>query len=141
MKKVLMILVGILSLFLSGCGKGSIEEITFTDYQKMVENKESFILFIGSHNCNHCMEFEITLNEVVEKYNIDFKYIDIANFSEEERKTFNIKFDGTPTTVFINDGEDNSCNVFSCDNTKRISGAKSYEQVVELLKNNGYIKG
>ena len=109
----------------------------------MVENKESFILFIGSRTCSHCAEFKITLEEVIENYNVDFKYLDIANLSTEERISFSssINFEGTPTTVFIEEGVDNSCNLFTCDEAKRIEGALSYEKTVEILKNNGYIKG
>lgn len=143
MKKLLIIFIGILALFTVGCGHGSIDEITFEEYKEMVGSKESFILFIGSHNCNHCSEFKITLEEVIKKYNIHFKYIDLANLSQEEYSEFgnNIIFTGTPTTVFIKDGVDNSCNVFTCDKEKRIDGALDYETVVEHLKNNGYIKG
>ena len=143
MKKLLVIFIGIITLFSVGCGRGSIDEITFDDYTKMVESKESFILFIGSHNCSHCAEFKITLEDVTSKHNVDFKYLDVANLDKEEYKTFSndIRFDGTPTTVFIEEGKDNSCNLFNCDDNKRIEGAASYEKTVEILKNNGYIKG
>ena len=143
MKKLIIIFIGMITMLTVGCGHGSIEEITFSDYTQMIENKESFILFIGSRTCNHCAEFKITLEEVIEDYNVDFKYIDIANLTTEERKSFSssVNFDGTPTTVFIKKGVDNSCTLFSCDKTKRIEGALSYQKTVEILKNNGYIKG
>jgi len=143
MKKLIIIFIGIITMFTAGCGHGSIEEITFSDYTQMVENKESFILFIGSRTCSHCAEFKITLDEVIENYNVDFKYIDIASFTSEEKTSFSnsINFDGTPTTVFIEAGVDNSCTLFSCDDTKRIEGALSYQKTIEILKNNGYIKG
>ena len=143
MKKLIIIFIGMITMLTVGCGHGSIEEISFSDYKQMVENKESFILFIGSSTCSHCAEFKITLQEVIENYNVDFKYIDIANFTPEERTSFSnsISFDGTPTTVFIVEGVDNSCTLFSCDKTKRIEGAQSYQKTIEMLKNNGYIKG
>ena len=143
MKKVLLIFVSFFSLFLVGCTKGSIDEITFDDYQKMIENKESFILFIGSHKCSHCIEFKAILEEIIEKYRVHFKYIDIANLTDEQDKQLSkdIIYKGTPTTVFIEEGKDNSCNVFSCDNNKRIDGALSSDRVVEVLKNMKYIKG
>ena len=135
--------LGIITLFTVGCGHGSIDEITFDDYKQMVENKESFILFIGSRTCSHCSEFKITLEDVIEDYNVNFKYLDIANLDEEERKSFSsdIRYDGTPTTVFIEEGADNSCTLFSCDSSKRIEGAQDYDKVIEILKNMGYIKG
>ena len=105
--------------------------------------EETFILFIGSHSCSHCAQYKMTLEEVIEKYKVDFKYIDIANLDEEQAKAFSdsIRFDGTPTTVFIENGKDDSCNLFSCDDEKRIEGSAKYEEVVEMLKNKGYIKG
>jgi len=142
MKKILIIFIVIITLFTVGCGKGSVEEITLDEYEQMMKNKESFILFVGSKTCSHCAEFKITLERVIENYNIDFKYIDISNFNDDERKSFSseIRFDGTPTTVFVEEGKDNSCRLMSCDDTKRIEGAQNYEKVVEILKSNGYIK-
>ena len=142
MKKILIIFIVIITLFTVGCGKGSVEEITLDEYEQMMKNKKSFILFVGSKTCSHCAEFKITLERVIENYNIDFKYIDISNFNDDERKSFSseIRFDGTPTTVFVEEGKDNSCRLMSCDDTKRIEGAQNYEKVVEILKSNGYIK-
>lgn len=143
MKKLLIIFIGIITMFTVGCGKGSVEEITFDQYEQMMENEDSFILFVGSATCSHCFEFKVTLERLIEDYNVDFKYIDVDNFDDNQKKNFkeNIRFTGTPTTVFIQNGKDNSCGLMSCDKTKRIEGAQSYETVVEILKNNGYIKG
>ncbi len=142
MKKVLIIFLGIIIFSISGCGHGSINEITIKDYNEMVENKDNFILFIGSHNCSHCTEYRVTLEEVIKKYNINFNYLDVANLTDEEYEKFTkeIIFTGTPTTVFIEEGKDNSCNVFSCDSSKRIDGALSYDEIIQILKNKGYIK-
>lgn len=142
MKKVLILFIGIITLFTVGCGHGSINEITYDEYKKMIENEESFILFIGSHDCSHCSDFKITLEKVIEKYKVTFNYIDIANLSNDDYNALKreIKFTGTPTTVFIEDGVDNSCNVFTCDKEKRIDGAQDYDTVIARLKSKGYIK-
>ena len=142
MRKLIIIFIGILCLFNVGCTRGSINEISFEEYQKLMEKEETFILFIGSHSCSHCAQYKMTLEEVIEKYKVDFKYIDIANLDEEQAKAFSdsIRFDGTPTTVFIENGKDDSCNLFSCDDKKRIEGSAKYEEVVEILKNKGVIK-
>lgn len=143
MKKMLIILIVMVSLFTVGCTRGSIDEISFADYTKMVEQKDSFILFIGSKTCSHCAEYKITLEDVIKKYNVHFKYLDVSQLSETEYQelTDQIKFEGTPTTVFIEEGKDNSCKLFSCDDTKRIDGALKYDKIIEVLKNMGYIKG
>lgn len=143
MKKILITFIGIITLLTVGCKRGSIEEITFDDYTRMVENEETFILFIGSSTCSRCAEFKITVEEVINNYDVHFKYLDIANLGDDQRESFvgDIRFEGTPTTVFIEAGVDNSCNLFNCDGSKRIEGALTYEETVQILKNKGYIEG
>jgi len=42
MKKTLIIFISLLCFFVSGCGTGSVEEITFSDYETLMGNNESF---------------------------------------------------------------------------------------------------
>lgn len=108
-------------------------EITFDEYAKMIENEETFILLMGQPSCSHCADFKPTIEKVIKKYQIEVKYIDISKLSDKEysilkNKTF---ITGTPNTVFIKEGK--------LDTSAKISGAKSYEAVVNALKKVGYI--
>lgn len=136
MKKLLLFLFACVSLLVGCSNGGTYEEISFNDYKEMINNKESFILFIGSTQCSHCASFKKTINKVVSDYDVKVYYIDIYNFSEKESKEFDgmIKFTGTPTTVFYNEG------VEEHPSYNRINGNKPYSKVVEMFTKNGYIK-
>ena len=69
----------------------------------MLDNKEDFILFIGSDTCSACQIYEGTLNNVIEEYNVDVKYVDLSKLSDKDESVLTSEFPitGTPTTVFI----------------------------------------
>ena len=136
LKKVVYILILIPLLFIiSGCGNKTYDEITYKELNNMLADKESFVLFIGSTTCTHCDAYKVTLNKVIEEYNVDVKYIDIYKISENKVSSLQAKFPftGTPTTVFIKNGEEEST-------FNRIEGEASYSEVVDAFKENGYIK-
>lgn len=141
MKKFLAVLF-IAILFFTGCNKlNKYEEISFKKFNEMLENKESFILFIGSSTCSHCTAYKEKVNKFVKEYQTKIYYIDIHEFSEEESAKFKtiINFEGTPTTVFIENGEekkDENGNV----RVYRIEGNLEYKTVVEKIKKAGFIK-
>lgn len=136
MKKVLLLLIMVIIL-VSGCENKltSCQKIDYNEFNKMIENKDNFILFIGSSSCPHCNNYTVTLNHVIKKHQILIYYLDITTLSKKQNKDFSklINFKGTPTTVFIFDGKEK--NVYN-----RINGAQGYDKVIKKLKENKYIK-
>lgn len=136
MKKI--IILSLMCIFLlTGCGKlKTYQEISFNEYNKMIEEKQSFILFIGSETCSACAVYKEYLNEVIKDYQVEVKYIDLDKVTEDEYNKMKARhfFTGTPTTIFITDGEEKSI-------YNRIDGSKEYSKIVEKFKENGYIKG
>lgn len=135
MKKILLIIV-VLALLLTGCKFGkTYDEIDYEQYTHMIEKKDSFILFIGSSECSHCIAYKKTLAKVIKEYDVDVKYLDLSKMSDKENNEFKskISFTGTPTTIFIEKGEEKS-------HYNRIVGAQDYEKVVEKFKDNGYVE-
>ena len=125
-----------LAVLVAGCNNmKTYDEITYDEYKQMMDNKESFILFIGSNQCSHCTNYKKTLNNVIKKYGVDVKYIDIASLSDSDLSAFksHVSFSGTPTTIFISKGKEKS-------HYNRIVGDQDYSTVVEKFKKNGYIK-
>ena len=98
------------------------------------ENKEDFILYIGSTNCSHCMNFKSTLEKIIGKYQLDIKYVDISKLTQKEYEVLKnkTKLQGTPTVVFIDDGV-----VLT---SPKIIGAVDYVVALEKFKESGYIK-
>lgn len=101
-------------------------EINFQEYMNKFESSNPFVLFIGSSECGHCTIFKKTANRIINEYNIKINYIDLDKLTKEEYAHIkaHFPFDSTPTTIVINEGEELS----------RISGAKNFEDSVELLK-------
>ncbi len=134
MRKILLLVLGI--FLLTGCSSvKTYDEISYKELNNMLNKKEDFILFIGSATCSACNNYKVTLNKVIEKYNVDIKYIDLSKLSEEDEGKLMAKFpiSGTPTTVFIENGEEN-------DTYNRINGSVKYSKIVDKLKKNKYIK-
>ena len=136
MKKFLVLIL-FMVIFISGCGKRTTyDEISYNEFKKLVENKESFPLVIGSSTCSACSMFRPTMEAFIKKYNIDVKYIDISKLSEDENGEFSstIGFKSTPTTVFFVDGKQTS--VYD-----RIVGSEDLNSVISAYKRMGYIGG
>ncbi|MCI8545304.1 MAG: hypothetical protein HFH09_03635 [Bacilli bacterium] len=137
MKKLFVFVIIGLSLLLTGCGNKlkTYKEVDYKTLMNMFEEKQSFILFIGSTECQHCDLYKETLNEVISKYQVKISYIDISKLSMEENAKLKIyvNYNGTPTTAFIEQGEETSM-------YDRIDGNKPLNKVVEKLKKKGYIK-
>lgn len=135
MRKILILIVAL--FMLTGCGGNkTYDEISYDELNKMLEDKQDFILFIGSDTCSACNTYKGTLNDVIEEYGTDVKYIDLASLSEAQESSLISKFPitGTPTTVFITNGEEE-------DTHNRIVGSAKKSEIIEEFKDNGYIKG
>ena len=137
MKKFLVIFLFFL-IFITGCGsrRTTYDEISYSDFKLLIENKESFPLVIGSSTCSACSMFKPTMEAFISKYNVLVKYIDISKLSEDEYNEFSvlIGFKSTPTTIFFKDGEQTS-------NYFRIIGSVDLSSVVDAYKRMGYIGG
>lgn len=110
-------------------------EISITELQEKVDNKESFILVISQTNCSHCAEYKPVLKEVLADYDIIAYEIDEKKLSTEENGQLkNIaNISGTPTTVFIVNGEEKNTQ-------SRLVGSANKTKIINRLKANGYIK-
>ena len=138
MKKILFLVLMIVGLiFTSGCGN-HLTEYTHISYDELSAKKEvgdSFPLVVGSSTCSACARYKVTMKQFIEKYQINVFYIDLSELSEDEYNKLKseINFTGTPTTVFYEDGKLTSY-------YNRLSGAEDLNVVINIFKNNGYIK-
>ena len=78
-------LVILLALFLiSGCSKSYLKEISYDEYKKLLEDKETFILEVMSDDCTACKDFRPKLAEVASEYQIEVKYINIDKLTADQ---------------------------------------------------------
>ena len=110
-------------------------KLSFTELEEKLNNKETFILLISRSNCSHCAEYKPTLKKVLTDYDIYAYEIEQDMISDEERKKLeNIaSISGTPVTVFIIDGKEQST-------TNRIIGPADEAKLINRLKAMGYIE-
>ena len=111
------------------------KELSISELQEKIDNKESFILVISQTTCSHCAEYKPRIKKVLAKYEITGYYIEKDLLNEEETTQLNniANISGTPATIFITDGEEKS-------SSTRISGARSTDVIISRLKAMGYIK-
>ncbi len=140
-KKRAIIIVSICLVLLIGAliadnllSKSYLIEIKYKDLVEKVENKETFILLISQTTCSHCMEYKPKVKKVANKYKVEVYYIEYDKFSDDEKKYVkeHFNFDGTPQTIFVNDGEEKTI-------AKRINGDASIEKIINKFKSNGFI--
>lgn len=134
--KVLKIFLSVIICFiLSGCSKGSYKELTYQELMNKIDNKDSFVITLGAGSCINCDMFKDTIEEVNKKYKITTYYIDLDKLNEEEEGKLKSIFDftGTPTTINLIEGVENS-------SLPRIKGRSDYLEIKEKLIKWGYIK-
>lgn len=137
MKKIFKLFICLLGvLTITGCSNTNLEKINYDKFNSLINNKETFIIYIGSSTCHNCTEFNPKFEKIINDYDIkNVKYIEIDKFSDDEKKEFNkiINVSGTPTVVFIENGEEKSM-------TNRINGNVSEDKIISRFKSNGYIE-
>lgn len=130
-----LLVIVILLLTITGCGNKYLKEISYKEYENLIENKETFILEVMKTGCIYCEKLKPKLESVASKYKIEIKVINTANLSEEDKDKFDTAtgVSGTPTIIFYNKGVEETV-------ASRINGNVSEEKLISKLKANGIIK-
>ena len=131
LSKVFILLIGI--FLITGCSD-QLKEVTYSEFQGMVESKKSFIVVVSQDGCSHCIDYAPRIESILSKNNIEAYDLNITHFSENDYKKFSEKynFKGTPTTMFFKDGEE--------EVSSRLTGSVGDSQIKKALKKQGYIK-
>lgn len=135
MKKIIYIISIMSILFLTGCNNDSeYTNLSFNELQEKLNNKDSFVLVLGSSTCSACAQYEKTMKKVIKDEKVEIFFLDLNKLSEEEYSKVYSKYvvNTTPTTIFIKEG-------FETSTYDRIVGAKGYSEIVENLKKHGFV--
>ena len=130
MKKIISFLFLIMACFcLTGCNDSAvIKEIEYSDLEKMIDNKDSFILEIVQTGCRHCEEFSPRFRKVLKDNNVTAYSLNLYNLNDEDMEKFNdltTSVSGTPTVLYFENGKETS---------NRIYGAVDNEKVEDFLE-------
>jgi predicted bacteriocin transport accessory protein len=123
-------------IFLTGCSDSDkvYTELSYDELQTKLDNKDSFVLVIGSSTCSACAKYKETMREVVKDKKVEIFFLDLNQLTDEEYAKIYSKYvvTSTPTTIFISEGLETST-------YERIIGAAGYSDIVQSLKTHGYI--
>ncbi len=123
----------IIITLMTGCSN-VLQRVDFKELEEKIKNKESFILLISQESCSHCEDYTPKMKKVLKNNNLEAYNLNITYVSEEDFNKFKeiFEFEGTPTTIFIKDGEEQK-------NT-RLVGNVSEKKLKEALKKEKYLK-
>lgn len=131
MKELKFIFIITLILLVTGCSNSNIDKISYKEYEKLRENKETFILEVTQKYCSACQSFKPKLEEVLKEYNLKAKEISLDTLSEEEIESLGIS--GTPTVIFYINGEEETT-------AARLIGSSNKEKIISKFKASSFIK-
>ena len=111
-------------------------EITLSELQEKVNNKETFILVVTQEGCPHCESFKPVLQDVLVEYDTAGYEIVQSKIDEKDKDAYTDivpNVTGTPTTLFFKNGEEVTV-------SNRLVGAVKRDKVVDRLTALGYIE-
>lgn len=112
-------------------------EVTVKDLQEKVKNKDTFVLVFTQTTCGHCAQFKPKMAHVLAQNDLYGYEIVIDKLSNQEKAELkdiaNIGESGTPTTVFIKNGQEEKI-------SDRLNGNTDESAIVNKLKQNGFIE-
>ena len=139
-KRLIVVLISLFVIVI-GCfvlstmfEKEYLVEIKYDELLTKLDNKDSFVLLLSQTTCSHCKEFKPRLSSVARKYKLEVYYLETDLLDEETFNELKSKFwfSGTPTTIFITNGEEKTV-------ATRINGQTTEEKIINKLKSNGFI--
>lgn len=136
MKKIKSILIICLLVILcTSCKSSNLKNLSFSELNKKLDNKETFFFVIIQDGCQHCEKFVPVVEDVLNEYDLVGYKINITSLSEDDDDALFEMYgvNSTPTTIFIKDGKELSI-------LQRIEGSVSSEKLINKLKANNYIK-
>ena len=89
-------------------GETGLHQITYDQYETMVDNEDAFIVIIERAGCSFCVQYMPIIEEVANEKNISIHYIDTDTLTQEEYNLLSTTNNylkknswGTPTTLFM----------------------------------------
>ena len=109
-------------------------EINMQQLEEKINNKDTFILVMTQTGCVPCQRYLPTIKKVSREYGVTFYVLNRAKLSKEEYNRLNdiANISGTPSTIFIVDGEEKTT-------LNRLTGSIEKSRLVEKLISEGYI--
>lgn len=114
--------------------ESKLKNISVTELENKIENKETFVLVISQTGCSHCEQYLPELDRTLKEVNKEAYVLNVTGLDKENTATLSkyVNFSGTPTTIFFTEGIEKTT-------LNRIVGYASKTKIIERLKSLGYI--
>ena len=98
-----------------------------------MENEDTFILYIKQTTCDHCKTFSPKLASALKETGLKAYSLNLTNFKEKDQELYDktFKVNGTPTVLFIIDGNESMHN---------IEGDQSKDKVISMFEKTGFVE-
>lgn len=142
----IVFLIGSLVLMFVKSGKtdNHIKEISYSEYQEIIEKDEYNIIILSTPDCPHCINYKPYVNYAAEENNLNVYNINLQNLSYEEYVDIHDNYSAvryetdskggpaipTPCTLIVRNGVE----------VASILGDVGYNGFINLLKENNVIK-
>lgn len=108
MKKIL-ILLAMMAIFLSACASSAAPtKIKSKDVTKLLDNKETLVVYIGASSCSACQAYKPIVSELIKNYKVKVYYVETNSDVTADLTALQEKYLGTvqytPTTFIFKDG-------------------------------------
>jgi predicted bacteriocin transport accessory protein len=107
MKKIL-ILLATMAIFLTACSSGGPTKIKAKEVTKLLDNKETLVVYIGSSICAACKSFKPVVAELIKNYKVKVYYVEKDTDQTADLTALLDKHLGdvqyTPTTFIFKEG-------------------------------------
>ena len=91
-------------------GEAGLQLLSYSDYQKKIDNNEAFVIVLSRESCSHCANFLTVAEKFASDNQLPMYYVDTDTFNEEDWSSFeksntflkkNSGNWGTPTTIVL----------------------------------------
>lgn len=91
-------------------GEAGLHQLTYSEYQEKIDNKEEFVVILERATCSHCVTYMPIAEQFASDNNLPMYYVDTDTFTNEDWEVFEksnsylrkAKGDwGTPTTLVL----------------------------------------
>lgn len=137
MKKFLLCVLTLFTLLtITGCGKEETYEYNYsaTEVVEKIENDETFVVYLGTTTCSHCLAYGKLVPEYNKKYGVKIGHVVLDEVEVNEPEGYDalmaiFPIEYTPTTYFVIAGEI----------AGSVVGALEEDQIVEELIKYGFL--
>lgn len=97
------------SILTTGCAKKNQGELLYTTAEDVLirmENKETFVVYLGTTTCSFCIKYKVELEDVVKNKNVTIYGVMINEGNTANNQILQDRFElsGTPQTYWVVNG-------------------------------------